>query len=175
MNIVPMIRDANKILAAATAAIFSVMFLVVLSVWSSHASAAEQTLVCKQYGHTDKAEDFHSIKTLPLTSTFKLEGTNVVFGDVTFKSVDPSMVGLEGLAITYYLANEEKILYFYMNDEGNREVGISHVEEDSDTIFGDKSLFTDCNFDNTPPQKVVGNVTRANLRKAVAPSAYYTF
>lgn len=175
MNIVPMIRDANKILSFVSTAVFSLAIVVVLCVWAGAARAADQVLVCQNYGHTDKAEDFHSIKTLPLISRFKIEGTNVSFGTSTFKSVDPSMVGLEGLAITYFLDNEEKVLYLYTNDQGDREVGISRVEKDTDSVFGDKSVFTDCDFDNTPAPQVAGNVVRANLHKDTGPHTFYTF
>jgi len=136
--------------------------IIILMFTTRPAQAAEQQLVCQNYGYTDKAEDFHSIKTLPLVSTFKLEGSDVVFGDDVFKSVNPEMVGLEGLAITYYLDTEEKILYFYTNDEGQREVGISHVEKDSDTVFGDKSVFTNCAFEEPRKQQIAGTVVRTN-------------
>lgn len=104
------------------------------------------TLVCQEYGYTDSAEDFHSIKTQKKVSEFKIEQQSVVLNGVEYKSVDPGWAGLDGLAITYYTDKYNTLVYLYLNDKGKREVGVSALEPDSDAIFHDKAVYKNCSF-----------------------------
>lgn len=146
-------------------------------VWGVNADASEkiQTLVCEQYGHTDNPDDFHNIITMPKVTTFIVDGADVTFDNKRFVSVDPETVGLEGLAVTYILDKEEQLLYLYTNEQGEREVGVSHLEENSDSIFQDKSVYTSCKFRTDVKQYVVGNVLRVNLGGSNDHRPTYTF
>jgi len=120
------------------------VFVALCVLWSV-AAMGNETMVCKQYGYTDNDEEFHSIKTHALQSTFLMEADNIIFGDALFEKVDPTSVGFDADIIAYYDKSEDKVLYFYMNGK-KREIGISKLIPDSDAFYGDKSLFTDCDL-----------------------------
>ena len=119
------------------------VFIMLCALWSLSAAAQEQ-LVCSEYGYTNNADNFHTIQKLPLTSTFLITSKSVTFGNETYTLIDSEEVGLKGLAITYLLVKENKLLYLYTTATGAKEVGISRIETDSDSLFEDKSVFANC-------------------------------
>jgi len=129
---------------------------------------AEETLMCGQYGYTDKSEDFHQINMLPLISVFEISKDQVQFGDEVFKKFDAKRVDMEGLAKTYFQPESNKLLYVYVNEQGKREIGISLLKEDTDDLFADKSVFTGCEAKMTKREEVVA--TKASLRRSVDPT-----
>lgn len=129
---------------------------------------AEETLMCGQYGYTDKSEDFHQINMLPLISIFEISKDQVQFGDEVFMKFDAARVEMEGLAKTYFRPESNKLLYVYVNEQGKREIGISLLKEDTDDLFADKSVFTGCEAKKTKHEEVV--VSKTSLRRKVDPT-----
>lgn len=126
----------------------------------ANSAVADDSLVCKQYGFTDRAEDFHEIQTVQQETVFDLTSEYVMYNGDKYDTVNPGWVGLDGLAITYHTDKFNKVLYLYVNEKGDREVGISSIENDSDTIFQDKAVFRDCNF----KEEVVDAPSKSILR-----------
>jgi hypothetical protein len=135
-------------------------FLLLLSVVSFQALAG--TMECTQYGYTDKGEEFHNIPLKGRVSAFNFTGQEVSVGEDVYTLADPGMVGLEGLAVTYFQKDNSKVLYLYTNDKGDKEIGISHLKEDSDDMFKDKSLFAGCSFKEPSGGGTVG-ASKASL------------
>jgi hypothetical protein len=108
------------------------------------AQSSVDAIVCSQVGYTNNPDNFHNINTHERTNVFLLGTGSVVFRDKVFTTVDPASVGLAGLATTYYLEQDSRILYLYKDDHGVTNIGISHYEMDSDAGFMDKSLYTQC-------------------------------
>jgi hypothetical protein len=129
---------------------------------------AGETMMCGQYGYTDKSEDFHQINMLPLISVFEISKDQVQFGDEVFKKFDAKRVDMEGLAKTYFQPESNKLLYVYVNEQGKREIGISLLKEDTDDMFADKSVFTGCEAKMTKREEVVA--TKTSLRRSVDPT-----
>lgn len=156
------------------------MFKVIacaLSLMAMSAMAAEkastETLVCKQYGFTDKAEKFHHIKASKKESSFEITAAYVMHDGVKYTTVNPGWVGLDGLAITYHTDKNNKLLYLYVTDAGEREVGISSLELDSDAIFQDKAVYKDCHFKEEVVNESAGKVSRTNTGAAQATLPVY--
>lgn len=139
------------------------------------AIAADKVLVCERYGFTNKAENFHSIKTEKKRSVFKVEDSYVLLDGVKYDTVNPGWVGLDGLAITYHTDHDNRVLYLYVNEVGEREVGISAIESDSDTIFRDKAVYQDCNFEEEVADAPSEQVLRTSQRGNVDPLQVYVF
>lgn len=149
----------------------SIFFALLLLVGSVH---AEETLMCGQYGYTDKSEDFHQMNLLPLISIFEIGKEEAKFGDEVFKKFDASRVEMDGLAKTYFQPESNKLLYVYTNERGTREIGISLLKEDTDDLFADKSVFTGCKAKTVGREEVV--VSKASLRRPLDPNQpLYTF
>jgi hypothetical protein len=129
---------------------------------------ADETLMCGQYGYTDKSENFHRMNLLPLISIFEVSKDEVKFGNEVFKKSDPKLVDMDGLATTYVQPDSNKLLYVYKNEQGKQEIGISLIKEDTDDLFADKSVFTDCETKATVREEVVAS--KASLRRKVDPS-----
>jgi len=121
--------------------------VALLSLSAVSAFAGQGTMICKQWGYTDNPEHFHDIKVLSGTHNFEINGSRVTYAGKTFKSMDPEFVDMQGLAITYFNFNNDEVLYIYENEKGEQEVGISKLEDDSDTMFADKALYTDCSVE----------------------------
>lgn len=120
--------------------------LALLSLLAGSAVAGEgaDALVCNAVGYTKDPEQFHDIPVREKTNIFLLGNNAVVFRDKVFVSVDPETVGLQGLATTYSLEEDSRILYIYQDEQGETNVGISHLEPDSDAGFTDKSVYARC-------------------------------
>lgn len=122
------------------------MFFVFCMLVGSVASSNE-LLVCQQWGYTPYPEDFHNIKTEPLEYVFNISPNKVTtaIGRV-YEVVDPRTVGFENLDIVaYQTPGSDHVLYVYK--KGSRtEIGISQLVDDSDALYGDKELFTDCHY-----------------------------
>lgn len=124
------------------------------------------TLVCASYGFTTKAEEFHQIKATKKESVFKIAVGYVMYDGVRYDTVNPGWVGLDGMAITYHTDKNNKLLYLYVTDAGEKEVGISSLELDSDTLFQDKAVFKDCQFKEGVVNDSASQVLRTNARGA---------
>lgn len=131
------------------------------------------TLVCERYGFTKEAEEFHRIKASKKQSVFKIAAAYVMYDGVKYETVNPGWVGLDGMAITYHTDKNNKLLYLYMTDAGEREVGISSIEPDSDTIFRDKAVFKDCQFKEGKVNDSSSPVLRTNARGTKASLPVY--
>ena len=138
---------------------FLLFWLAVFFCGISEAKSDE--LVCHSYGHTNDSSEFHSIKVRLKETHFFFDQTGVTVGSRHYNPIDPAEVGLEGLAVTYLLEKEEQVLYLYRNDYG-MEIGVSYIDPDTDTIFADKSLYSDCNFN-------VEGITHVVTREASGP------
>jgi hypothetical protein len=108
---------------------------------------ADVTVVCKSTGYTANPDNFHSIVTQVKTSAFLIDGEGIHLGDVVYPPSNPDKVGLKGLAATYSQPKLDKIVYLYETDDGNPEIGISRIEDSSDTVFADKTLYSNCTFE----------------------------
>lgn len=123
------------------------LFLLSLAVSGvALAETAPNGLICSEYGHAEQGEDFDNIEMKPISNGFVLTGNSVIHGNVTYRMVNPEMVGIKGLDITYYEHRRNKVLYIYHNEFGKINVGISHLIKDSDTGFEDKSVYTQCTY-----------------------------
>lgn len=128
------------------------------------AFAQGDTLVCEQYGFAGDAEKFHKIKANKKQSVFKITAASVIYEGVQYDSVNPGWVGLDGMALTYHSEKNNKLLYLYVTDKGEREVGLSSIELDSDTIFQDKAVFQGCQFKQGMVDASSSQVLRTNAR-----------
>jgi len=109
-------------------------------------SAMADNLVCTGYGYTPNPEDFHSIKVDPIEPyMFTVTNAHITTQvGAVYSKVDPSIVGFEELDVAAYVdSGNHHVLYIYKNGK-NTEVGISALVDDSDTMYGDKELFTQC-------------------------------
>lgn len=149
----------------------SVLFALLLL---AGAAQADETLMCGQYGYTDKSEDFHQMNLLPLISIFEIDKEEARFGNEVFKKFDASRVEMDGLAKTYFQPESNKLLYVYTNEQGTQEVGISLLKEDTDDLFADKSVFTGCKAKTVGHEEIVAS--KASLRRPIDPNQpLYTF
>lgn len=116
--------------------------------WSVNATA--EVMVCKQGGYAATAEAFHDIKVEDIEETrFEITPERVMNLNVSipFEIVDPSTVGFEDLDIKAYMNRaRHEVLYLYKNGNKN-EIGISVLIDDSDAMYGDKTLYTSCEFE----------------------------
>lgn len=121
-------------------------FATLLTVLLSFSVNAE-TLVCQQWGYANSPEGFHDIKLEQIESTFYVSDEKVMKypTGTTYSKVDPATVGLEDIQAETYKVGLE-LLYIYKDKDAIR-VGVSHLVEDSDVYFGDKELFSDCNYE----------------------------
>ena len=133
---------------------------------------AQESVVCNQYGYTDKDSEFHSIKTHELVNTFVLDRKRVIYGEVVYSEIDPVIVGFDKDIITYYDINTDKVMYFYQK-EGKKEIGISKLIADSDAFFGDKHLFTNCEIKT--PEVVVKSSYRVKRKPVNLVLPVYSF
>lgn len=116
--------------------------------WASTA-LADDIMVCKMGGYTAEPENFHNIKVEPIVEgRFDITPERVVKLNigVVYDVVDPSTVGFENLDVKAYVnRGRTEVLYLYKNGK-NVEIGISALIDDSDAMYGDKTLYTDCSF-----------------------------
>ena len=121
------------------------VFAAIAFVLAGNATAGTiDTITCAQYGYTSDPDNFADIPVAAKQSVFKVTGLTVSLEGKTYKVIDPEMVGLEGLAVVYKDSKNNQLLYLYMNDDGEKEIGVSNIPEDSDTFFGDKSVYKQC-------------------------------
>lgn len=157
--------------------LFSVLTLFAVGAQAAPNSAFPyrgETLVCERYGHTDNPDDFHNIKLENKRSVFSLTSNKVTLDGVKYFLVNPSWVGLEGVALTYHSDNFNKVLYLYVTDKGDREVGISSIEPDSDTVFRDKTVFQGCDFKEEVADGSSEQILRTNGRGIQSTLPVYT-
>ena len=102
------------------------------------------TMVCQEWGYANSPEEFHNIKLEKLENHFVIspEGTVWSASGRTYTKVDPEQYDLVDPNVTVYKLGLE-LLYVYKEGK-NTNIGISHLVEDSDSLFGDKELFSDC-------------------------------
>ena len=119
--------------------------------WAT-AALGNDVMVCKKGGYTAEPENFHNIKVEPIVEgRFDITPERVVKLNigVVYDVVDPSTVGFENLDIKAYVnRGRTEVLYLYKNGK-NVEIGISELIDDSDAMYGDKTLYTDCSFETT--------------------------
>lgn len=120
---------------------FAALLTVLLSF-----SVNAQTLVCQEWGYSPTPEGFHSIKLEKVESTFYVSDDKVMKYPIgtTYSKVNPEDVGLADIQAETYKVGLE-LLYIY-KDKGAIRVGVSHLVEDSDVYFGDKELFSECDY-----------------------------
>lgn len=106
--------------------------------------AGQDDLVCDYQGYASSPENFHNLHMEQVRTGFIVKPGFVVYNGVTYKAVDPQVFDLKGLALTYLNRQDGSILYLYINEGGEREVGISQIEVDSDNFFKDKQVFSKC-------------------------------
>ena len=121
-------------------------------------------VICESYGYTSDVTKFHSIKTDKQVTEFVVSSDFVTANGVFYSQVRPSWVGLDGLAATYHDRKSNKLLYLYVTDRGEREVGVSAIEPDSDTIFRDKAVYKDCRFKEGVSSDSTNQVLRTSKR-----------
>lgn len=112
------------------------------------ALAGQDDLVCDYQGYASSPETFHNLAMEEKQTTFIVERDFVEVEGNRFDSVDPKAFDLKGLAITYLNKTDGSVLYLYVNLKGEKEVGISNVEVDSDNFFKDKKVFSKCRLVN---------------------------
>lgn len=152
------------------------LFSAVLVMWAGSVSAGTTTTItCEQYGHTNDPEAFFDMPTYPSKATFKVDGTKVVLGETTFSIIDPDMVGLKGLAVVYKDAKNNQLLYLYTNESGEKEVGVSVIEDASDTFFGDKGVYKQCTLSGGNSDASTKSVLRTATRGTGYTPTVYRF
>lgn len=146
-----------------------------LVLWSSLALSLE-TMVCTQYGHTDNPEEFHTMERESLVTVFITSPNFIAAGDEQYNPVDPEDYDMKGLANTYLSSTKNKILYLYTNEYGEKEIGISRLEDGTDTLFKDKSVFAKCSILERGSEHVASSATPAVERRGtVDPRQVYRF
>ena len=121
-----------------------VTMLAVLPAWGDDVPPQPEAIVCNKAGYTKDPAKFHDITMEDKVNTFVFRGSGVVFRDKKFKPMNPALVGLEGLATTYWGSSDQRVLYVYKNEDGQDEVGLSRSSTNSDAGFTDKAVYTDC-------------------------------
>lgn len=139
------------------------------------AVADDTVMICNKEGYTSDAAEFHEIRVDSKRTVFNITPSEVVLDGVKYVTASPEQVGLEGLAVTYYTDNFNKVLYLYVNENGDREIGISAIEPDSDTVFRDKTVFKDCGFEGAVVNGPTAQVLRTNSRAIAHTGAIYVF
>lgn len=133
------------------------MWLAAFFVGISEVRADE--LICQGYGYIPSLDGASNIQAKMKKSRFFFNRDGAIIGGRRFTPMDPAEVGLEGLAVTYFSEEDDSVLYLYQND-GKVEIGISHIDRDTDTIFSDKAMYTDCYFND----RGNGHVITAEVR-----------
>lgn len=139
------------------------------------AVADDTVMVCNKTGYTADAETFHAIDVSNKRVAFTFFQKEAVVAGERYTAGDAKRVDLEGLAATYYSQDFNKVLYLYVNEHGDREVGISAIEPDSDTVFRDKTVFQDCGFEGAVVDASTAQVFRTNSRTNTGAGALYVF
>lgn len=139
------------------------------------AVANDTVLICNKEGYTADATEFHSIAVSNKRVAFTFFQKEAVVGGERYIAGDAKLVDLEGLAATYYSQDLNKVLYLYVNENGDREVGISAIEADSDTVFRDKAVYQDCGFEGAVVNGSTAQVLRTNSRTDSGAGALYVF
>lgn len=151
------------------------MFLLSLAFVCGSAVANDTVLICNKEGYTSDAAEFHSIAVSNKRVAFTFFQKEAVVGGERYTAGDAKLVDLEGLAATYYSQDFNKVLYLYVNENGDREIGISAIEADSDTVFRDKAVYQDCGFEGASVNASTAQVLRTNSRTATGAGAIYIF
>lgn len=122
--------------------------LVMLCALWSVAAMANGTVVCKQYGYAATADDFDNIRMDPVEAKFEVSETRAISMGIgrPFDAIKPDVVGLEADTLVFFNKSAKETLYIYKK-AGKMEIGISAQIPDSDDFFGDKQLFTECDFE----------------------------
>lgn len=139
------------------------------------AVANDTVLVCNKEGYTADAAEFHSIAVKDKRVAFTFFQQQAFVGGVKYTAGDAKLVDLEGLAATYYSQDFNKVLYLYVNENGDREIGISAIAPDSDTVFHDKAVYQDCGFEGASVNASTAQVLRTNSGTTAGPGAIYVF
>ncbi|MNG47042.1 hypothetical protein D3C79_49090 [compost metagenome] len=146
-----------------------------LALVSGTAVANDTVLRCNKQGYTADAELFHNIHVSDKPTVFNVYQNEVLVGNERYVLGDASRVDLSGTAVTYYSPNFHKVLYLYVNENGDREIGISAIEPDSDTLFQDKTVYQDCGFEGVGVNGSTAQVLRTNSRTNTGAGALYVF
>lgn len=118
--------------------------------WTT-AALGNDVMVCSKGGYTAEPENFHNIQIEPIVEgRFEVSTGQVVKLNIgaVYYSVDPSTVGFddEGLDVKTYLnSTRHEVLYMYKNGE-QVEIGISTLIDDSDAMYADKTVYTECDL-----------------------------
>ena len=113
----------------------------------SASALADVTVVCQNTGYTANPDNFHSIVTQIKTSAFLIDVEGIHLENTVYPPSNPDKVGLQGLAATYSQPKQDKVVYLYETDNGSPEIGISRIEDNSDAVFADKTLYSNCTFE----------------------------
>jgi hypothetical protein len=140
-------------------------------------SAMAKTMQCTEFGHTDLSADGQPMKMTKRVTSFNIEDDKVIVGADVYVMGDPSKVDLEGLAITYFQQDDDKVLYLYINEQDQEEIGISRLRHDSDDMFEDKSVFSGCSFEvpATKQMKVRDTSRAVDVRRVNNTLPVYSF
>lgn len=134
-------------------------------IWSAGAMA--EVMVCKQGGYAATAEEFHEIKVEDIAEArFEITPERVMNLNVAipFEIVDPSTVGFEDLDIKAYMnRTRNEVLYLYKNEEDKFEIGVSTLIDDSDAMYADKTLYTNCSFETLEKDRTAKGGTNREL------------
>lgn len=152
------------------------MFAVIAFVLAGNAVAGTtDTITCEQYGYTNNPDNFFDIPVEAKQSVFKVDAYSVTYGGATYNVIDPDMVGLEGVAVVYKDSKNNQLLYLYTNELGGKEVGVSNIPEDSDTFFGDKSVYKQCTLTEDKEDGSTESVLRTADRRVTNTLPVYSF
>lgn len=152
------------------------MFAAVALIFAGNAFAGTtDTITCEQYGYTNNPDNFQDIVVHAQRTVFKVDAYNVTLGNTNYRVIDPDMVGLSGLAVVYKDDKNNQLLYLYMNELGEKEVGISNIEDDSDTFFGDKGVYKQCTLTEEKEDASTESILRTANRGIGYTSQVYSF
>lgn len=139
------------------------------------AVADDTVMICHKEGYTADSADFHQIPVNNKRVAFTFDQKEATVDGERYIAGDAKLVGLETLATTYYSQDFNKVLYLYVNEDGDREVGISAIEPDTDTVFRDKAVYQDCGFEGGGINVSTAQVLRTNSNTGNAAGAIYVF
>lgn len=133
------------------------------------------TITCKFSGYTNNPDNFFDMQVGNKLTVFQVTATTVTLDGEEFQVIDPDSVGLANIAVVYKNNKNNRLLYLYKNELGEKEVGISNIEDDSDTFFGDKSVYKGCALTEENNNAVTQQVSGIKARGVHAPQQIYSF
>ena len=121
---------------------------------------AGDILICEGYGYTANMGGYETIQPKPHHSQFSFNDGMAKLANENYVQLDAADMGFARNSVVFYRKEDNKLLYLYEGKEG-LEVGVSRINQDSDSILEDMAIYSNCHF--TPKKEMRNGVTTATL------------